>query len=388
MSYKTEKIFADAHGIDKAVALIRAGELVAIPTETVYGLAANAFDARAAASIFAAKERPAFDPLIVHVPRAWQSSATLIEEGIFSANSLGPGQQQVIDALINAFWPGPLTIVAPKSPRIPDVVTSGLQTVGVRMPDHPVTQVLLQRLELPLAAPSANRFGRISPTNADHVLDELDGRIPAVLDGGRCEVGVESTIARVELDGSLTILRPGGTSVEALRESLAFELKAPADQITINQDSRTMPTGGATHAMAAPGMLESHYAPAKGLLLMAPGTSAHLTRKNETTTTAFKNAVLAHCPAPRKVGYLVPTGNPQLHQKALESALGVPVRVESLSPKGDMVEAARNLFAAMRSLDDDNTLSCIIGESCADNTGIAFAINDRLTRASAKPEKK
>ncbi|NDE14458.1 threonylcarbamoyl-AMP synthase [bacterium] len=382
MSYKTEKLFADAHGIDKAIALIRAGELVAIPTETVYGLAANALDARAAASIFAAKERPAFDPLIVHVPRAWQSSAALIDEGILSDQAMGPRQQQVIDSLINAFWPGPLTIVAPKSTRIPDVVTSGLPTVGVRMPDHPVTQVLLQRLALPLAAPSANRFGRISPTSADHVLDELDGRIPAVLDGGRCEVGVESTIVSVERDGSLTVLRPGGTSVEALREALAFELKASPDLVRIH-DSRTKAANDAQLAMPAPGMLESHYAPAKGLLLMPPGTSAGLTRKDDANISSFREKVRAQCPDFTKVGYLVPSGNPQLHQKALESALGVPVRVESLSPKGDLVEAARNLFAAMRSLDSDTSLSCLVGEPCADDTGIAFAINDRLRRASA-----
>lgn len=384
MTQKTEKLFADAHGIDKALDLLKSGQLVAIPTETVYGLAANAFDASASASIFAAKERPAFDPLIVHVPRIWHSCAALIGEGIFSADTMGPLQQRVIDALINAFWPGPLTIVAPKSPNIPDIVTSGLPTVGVRMPDHPVTQVLLQRLGLPLAAPSANRFGRISPTSADHVIDELDGRIPAVLDGGRCDVGVESTIVAVGKDGGLTILRPGGVSAEALRDALSFELKSSPSSIHIHASASAGGDMAAKAPMMAPGMLESHYAPSKGMILMPAGTSAGLTRKDHDKVESFRNAVSARCAPPVKVGYLVPAGSPALHQKALESALGIPVRVESLSPKGDMVEAARNLFAALRSLDGDDSLSCIIGESCADDTGIACAINDRLRRASAK----
>ena len=379
MNLKTEKLFPDAYGIDKAIDLLNAGELVAIPTETVYGLAALALDANAAAGIFAAKERPAFDPLIVHVPRAWHSCAELIAANIFSPSKMGPHQQLVIDSLIRAFWPGPLTIVAPKSEKIPDVITSGLPTVGVRMPDHPVAQVLLQRLGQPLAAPSANRFGRISPTTADHVIDELDGRIAAVLDGGPCDVGVESTIVAVNQDGSLTVLRPGGVSIDALHRALAFELKTTsATTIEIQTNS-----SGSTPAQA-PGMMESHYAPGKTMFLMPPGTSRHLARRDAATIQQIKDAVAKMSPGALKIGYLVPTGSQALHQKAVESALGIPVTVKSLSPKGDMIEAARNLFASLRSLDDDISLSCIIAEPCPDDTGLAFAINDRLKRAAAR----
>ena len=377
MTLKTEKLFSDAYGIDRAIALLKSGQLVAIPTETVYGLAALALDANAAAEIFAAKERPAFDPLIVHVPRAWHSCAELIEADIFSPNKIGPHQQLVIDSLIRAFWPGPLTIVAPKSDKIPDIVTSGLGTVGVRMPDHPVAQVVLQRLGQPLAAPSANRFGRISPTTADHVIAELDGRIPAVLDGGRCDVGVESTIVAVESNGSLTVLRPGGVSVEALRAALAFELKSNADAIQI----QTL-AAGQVHSIQAPGMLENHYAPRKPMLLIAAGTSARLSKIDAENIEGIKKALRRFCPDALKVGYLVTSGSPAMHKRGLESALGLPVHVESLSPKGDMIEAARNLFAAMRKLDDDETLSCIIAEPCPNETGLAFAINDRLKRAA------
>ncbi len=378
MNIKTEKLFPDAYGLDKAIALLNAGELVAIPTETVYGLAALALNANAAAGIFAAKERPAFDPLIVHVPRAWQSSADLIAANIFSPTKLGLKQKTVIDALIRAFWPGPLTIVAPKSEKIPDVITSGLPTVGVRMPDHPVTQVLLQRLGQPLAAPSANRFGRISPTSADHVINELDGRIAAVLDGGPCDVGVESTIVAVGQDGSLTILRPGGVSIEALRHALTFELHT--NMISINIAT----TPGNSNSVQAPGMMDSHYAPRKRMHLLLPGTSVRLAQRDDAAIQLINDTVSRNCAGALKVGYLVPTGNPELHQKSVESALGIPVTVKCLSPKGDMVEAARNLFAAMRSLDDDANVSFILAESCPDDTGLAFAINDRLKRAASR----
>lgn len=382
----TERLNADAQGLDRAIELLNAGEQVGIPTETVYGLAANAFDASAAAGIFAAKERPSFDPLIVHVPRAWQSCATLIESGILAPAGLGPARQATMDALIRAFWPGPLTIVAPKSNLIPDVVTSGLSTVGVRMPDHPVTQVLLQRLGKPLAAPSANRFGRISPTSADHVISELDGRIAAVIDGGRCPVGLESTIVEVMPDGSLTVLRPGGISVEALQEALAFALPARALQVRLTSASvKQESANSASPALLAPGQLEQHYAPAKRLLLLPPSTSFHFNKLATGKAAELRSQIdRAAQSGTGKIGWLVQSGDPALHTKFLESALGRPVRVISLSIKGDEVEAARNLFAAMRTLDEDQTLALIVAEPCGSDTGLGFAINDRLRRASAK----
>ncbi len=387
---RTERLYANAEGLDRAIELLSAGEQVAIPTETVYGLAANAFDATATAGIFAAKERPSFDPLIVHVPRAWQSCAHLIEAEVLAPAGMGPRQQAVMDALIQAFWPGPLTIVAPKSPSIPDVVTSGLDTVGVRMPDHPVTQVLLQRLGKPLAAPSANRFGRISPTTADHVIAELDGRISAVLDGGHCPVGVESTIVDVAADGTITVLRPGGVSVEALQESMAFALADKSPEIRVKTVSLPGEMSGAssTPGLSAPGQLEQHYAPQKPLVLLAPGTSILLAKMDAGRSAQIKNEIAKAAAdsgaSQGKIGWLVQAGDPALHTKAIESALGRPVRVVSLSQKGDEVEAARNLFAAMRKLDDDEGLALIIAEPCSKETGLGFAINDRLRRASAK----
>ncbi|MEY4630974.1 MAG: hypothetical protein RIQ81_1094 [Pseudomonadota bacterium] len=389
---KTERLSADAQGLDRAIELLAAGAQVGIPTETVYGLAANAFDASAAAGIFAAKERPSFDPLIVHVPRAWQSCAALIEAGILAPAGLGPARQATMDALIRAFWPGPLTIVAPKSDLIPDVVTSGLPTVGVRMPDHPVTQVLLQRLGKPLAAPSANRFGRISPTTADHVIAELDGRIAAVLDGGRCPVGLESTIVELMPDGSITVLRPGGISVEALQEALAFALPGKALQVHVTRASiKHEGTDALKPSIQAPGQLEQHYAPSKRLLLFPPNTSFQFKKLSPEKAAELRGKIdgavnhTSPSSAARKIGWLVQSGDPALHTKFLESALGRPVRVISLSAKGDEVEAARNLFAAMRTLDEDQTLSVIVAEPCANDTGLAFAINDRLRRASSRP---
>lgn len=387
---RTEKLIADAAGLDRAIELLAAGKQVAIPTETVYGLAANAFDATATAGIFAAKERPSFDPLIVHVPRSWQSCAHLIEADILAPAGMGPRRQTVVDALIQAFWPGPLTIVAPKSSSIPDVVTSGLDTVGVRMPDHPVTQVLLQRLGKPLAAPSANRFGRISPTTADHVIAELDGRIAAVLDGGRCPVGLESTIVEVAPDGTITVLRPGGVSVESLQDAMTFALPGKAPEIKVKSVSVAGEKTGdaASKGLSAPGQLEQHYAPRKPLILMAPGTSIQLAKMDAARSQQIKSEILKAAAiagkSPAKIGWLVQSGDPGLHTKALESALGIPVHVFSLSHKGDEVEAARNLFAAMRKLDDNQDLALIIAEPCGQDSGLGFAINDRLRRASAR----
>ncbi|MCB0778636.1 MAG: threonylcarbamoyl-AMP synthase, partial [Flavobacteriales bacterium] len=186
-------------GTDLAAAagLLREGGVVAVPTETVYGLAANAFDPAAVLQVFAIKERPSFDPLIVHIGERREVDRVVRE--------LPPGAQ----ALMDAFWPGPLTLVLPRDPQVPDVVTSGLDTVGVRMPAHPMLRELLGRLDFPLAAPSANPFGYVSPTTAQHVADQLGERVPYILDGGPCVVGVESTILGYE-DGRWMLYRPGG----------------------------------------------------------------------------------------------------------------------------------------------------------------------------------
>jgi len=319
--------------LKEAARLLSAGELVAIPTETVYGLAANALDEAAVLKVFEAKQRPAFDPLIVHLHSMEQLSDVVRE--------IPPEAE----ALIKAFWPGPLTLVLPKHPRIPDLVTSGLDTVGVRMPAHPLTLELLRTLPFPLAAPSANPFGYVSPTTAQHVADQLGDRIPYILDGGPCEVGVESTILGLEPDDPLSTLdialrtyhwvlyRAGGVPVEAIEQLIG----------TVHpQLKHVLPV--------APGMLESHYAPRKPVFI---GDIAALLKEHQ-----GRAAVISFT---RK------------HEAW---------RCEVLSPSGDLNEAARHLFASLRALDASEAEVILAQVFPAE--GLGLAINDRLRRAAAK----
>lgn len=304
----------------RAARILREGGLVAIPTETVYGLAANAFDAEAVLRIFEVKQRPAFDPLIVHVHDRAQVDDVVAHVPLEA------------DALMKRFWPGPLTLVLPKSRRIPDIVTSGLDTVGVRMPAHPIAMELLRLLDFPLAAPSANPFGYVSPTTAQHVMDQLGDRIAYILDGGACTVGVESTIIGWE-DGVPVLYRPGGLPVEAIEEVVG----AVRPQV-----KHVLPV--------APGMIESHYAPRKPVFI---GDIAQLLN--------------AH---PERCGVISFTRDHGAW------------RNEVLSPRGDLGEAARNLFAALRALDTSEA-DVILAEVFPDE-GLGRAINDRLRRAAAK----
>lgn len=305
----------------RAMLLLSSGEVVAIPTETVYGLAANAFDPDAVLRIFEVKQRPAFDPLIVHVHDREQ-----VEQVV---SAIPPEAE----ALMDRFWPGPLTLVLPKTPRVPDIVTSGLDTVGVRMPAHPMTLALMRSLDFPLAAPSANPFGYVSPTTARHVADQLGEKIPYVLDGGACAVGVESTIIGWE-DGLPVLYRPGGLSLEAIEEVIG----AVRPQV-----KHVLPV--------APGMIESHYAPRRPLVV--GDVRALLDRYGD-----------------KRIGVL----SFREHFDA--------TRCETLSPSGDVNEAARNLFAAMRSLDASD-VDRILAEVFP-NEGLGRAINDRLRRAAAQ----
>lgn len=308
--------------IQKAADLLRAGELVAIPTETVYGLAANAFDSRAALRIFEAKRRPSFDPLIVHSSSLDQARAFLKEI---------PEEAAEIAA---AFWPGPLTLLLPRSERIPDVVTSGLPTVAVRVPRHPLSLQLLDALDFPLAAPSANPFGYISPTTATHVYEQLGDRIPYILDGGPCKVGVESTI--IGFDGHKTIVyRLGGMSVE--------ELQPFCREIELMPHSSSNPQ--------APGQLKSHYAPRIPLIIGDLHELLQQYNKEDVAVLSFRDTY------------------PEVHQF-------------TLSPAGDVQEAAQNLFKAMREL-DKLPVKVILAEQVPDY-GLGRAINDRLSRAAAR----
>lgn len=307
--------------VDRAADWLSKGACVGVPTETVYGLAANALDEAAVLKIFEAKQRPHFDPLIVHVAdkaAAEQFTTTIPEKA---------------KKLFTAFSPGPLTILLPKKKIIPDLVTSGLDTVGIRIPAHPLLQQLLRILPFPLAAPSANPFGYISPTTAAHVYAQLQGKIPYILDGGACAVGVESTI--IGFDGEQPILyRPGGLSLE--------QIEACAGPVLISTEPGSHP--------AAPGMLKSHYAPRKKLNWFT--NNAALTPR--TAIIGFDHYV----PGIAKENQFL------------------------LSPAGDLQEAARRLFAVMRELDASTFEEIMAVPFPA--TGIGLAINDRLRRAASE----
>lgn len=311
--------------IKLAKSLLEAGQLVAIPTETVYGLAANAYDAKAVSEIFRVKNRPSFDPLIVHIG-SWEQ----IREFVLDV-------PEAAQRLASRFMPGPLTLLLPKKDRIPDIVTAGSPQVAVRMPNHPLTIELLHSIDFPLAAPSANPFGYISPTTAQHVADQLEERVPYILDGGACTVGIESTILGFE-DGTPTIYRKGGLTIEMIEEEVG--------PVAIKPFSTSQPL--------APGMLQSHYAPK---ILLKIGRVREL-------LTGFD---------PNRAGLLVfrrpVPGVPEAHQVVL-------------SRNGDFAEAARNLFAGMRYLDGLD-LDVILAEPVPE-MGLGRAINDRLKRAAAR----
>lgn len=307
--------------ISLAKKLLESGELVAIPTETVYGLAANALDEKAVVKIFTTKARPHFDPLIVHVhsiEQAREYTLTFPEKA---------------KKLADLFWPGPLTLVMKKKLSIPDIVTSGLDTVGIRCPAHPLTLDLLRQLPFPLAAPSANPFGYISPTTADHVDAQLGEHIPYILDGGPCRVGVESTIVGFENNVPI-IYRQGGIAQEAI-ENMIGEVK--------NLYTSTK--------LLSPGQLESHYAPSKPFFL-------------------GNIAMMQQLPENSKAGILRFRGVATFPNEII------------LSETGDLEEAARNLFGALRQL-DLMEVTTILAEEVPDQ-GLGKAINDRLRRAATQ----
>jgi L-threonylcarbamoyladenylate synthase len=308
-----------------AVELLRKGEIVALPTETVYGLAAEALNPIAVAKIFEAKERPRFDPLIVHLPnRDWLEKIV----------NLPARDRQLILKLANKFWPGPFTMVLPKREIVPEIVTAGLDTVAVRISSDPVFAVIARELDKPLAAPSANRFGRVSPTTARHVLDELDGRIPLIIDAGPAQHGLESTIVAVR-ENSIDILRRGPITAEQLSE---FE------KINIVES--------ATQKISAPGQLPSHYAP-KTRLLLIDNANSFSQEKNQ------RVALLAWHP--------------------VESGKKFAA-VRRLSERLDLREAATNLFRYLRELDQSG-VDLIVAERVP-SRGLGAAILDRLERAS------
>ncbi|KAB2848074.1 MAG: threonylcarbamoyl-AMP synthase [Hyphomicrobiaceae bacterium] len=313
-------VAADEKAIARAARLLRDGQLVAFPTETVYGLGADAENGRAVARIFEAKGRPRFNPLILHV--ASVALAARIGE-------LSPLSRR----LAERFWPGPLTLVVPRAPRsaVSDLVTAGLDTIALRVPSHPVAAALLEAFAGPVAAPSANRSGHVSPTRAEHVAADLGGKVAMILDGGPVTIGLESTI--VELSGGTPrLLRPGALPRTEIESVLGTRLAAP---VSIETDRPV-----------APGMLESHYAPRAAI------------RLNQRTARPGE-ALLAFGAPP--AGHQGPIFN--------------------LSPEGDLIEAAANLFAALRKLDASG--APVIAVMPIPEEGLGEAINDRLRRAAA-----
>jgi L-threonylcarbamoyladenylate synthase len=304
--------------------LLKAGGLVAIPTETVYGLAANALDQEAVLQIFKTKNRPAFNPLIVHV-----NDISEFERYVVSV-------PKEIYRLAELFSPGPLTFVLPKKSVIPDIVTGGGETVALRIPKHPVALALLQNSGLPLAAPSANPFGYISPVTAAHVKESLEGKIPYILEGGACSIGVESTVVMMRGE-TLVVLRKGGIGLEELREVVS-DVRL---EVNLSSDPKS------------PGQLKSHYAPRVPFLL---GDLPALLHEH--------------------------AGKPIAVLSFEKSYAGADIVAnEVLSVSGDLTEAARNLFNAMRRLDRTD-VQVILAERVPDQ-GLGMAINDRLERAAA-----
>jgi L-threonylcarbamoyladenylate synthase len=312
----------------RAAEIIKKGGIVAFPTETVYGLGADAFNPLAVVRIFEVKKRPHFDPLIVHVAGRGDLEK-LVMEVPFKAIKL-----------IDRFWPGPLTVVLSKKENVPDIVTSGLPTVAVRMPNHPIALSLIEKSGCPIAAPSANPFGYISPTTAEHVQEQLGDQVDLILDGGPCEVGVESTIVSF-LEERPKLLRPGGISLEEI------ELTIGPVEITLVEDTPS-----------APGMLSRHYAPQTPISIQCSEGNLNAYQGKKIGLLAFRK--------PRDV---------------LKFS-----HVEVLSREGDLREAAANLFSSIRHLDSLG-LDLILAESVPE-TGLGRAIMDRLRRASSQGESK
>ena len=307
----------NTNNIDLAAQYIKDGKLVAFPTETVYGLGANALNPLAVAKIFEIKERPSFDPLIIHI-----SNINLLEKLILKTD-------ERIYKLAEKFWPGPLTMVLPKSKIVPDIVTSGLSTVGIRMPDNDIALELITKAECPIAAPSANKFGRISPTTAAHVKKQLPN-IDYILDGGKTSVGIESTIIKLTEFG-FQILRDGIITKVELEKFVPFDGNSEVENYS------------------APGMLKSHYSPKKKFLI------ADNVKLNIDKT---------------KAGLISFSGE-------LENDFLKVIRV---SEKKDLKDYAVNLFEAMHSFEDDDEIEIIIAEPVSE-TGIGKAIMDRLKKA-------
>lgn len=329
---KTELMPVTAASIALGASLMSEGKLVAFPTETVYGLGADALNGKAVLKIFEAKGRPADNPLIAHIS---------------DKRELAPLVARVDERaqkLMDAFWPGPLTMVFPKSSLIPDAVSAGLSTVAVRMPSHPAARMLIRALGRPIAAPSANRSGKPSPTTAAHVFEDMDGRIPLILDGGPCGVGVESTV--LDLSGDVpTLLRPGGITAEMLREYLPDLAIHPAVLHPLQSSAEAR----------SPGMKYKHYAPNASIVIVRGTPEQIAARYDASAASGKKTAILCADRAPYGDRFVYELGH-------------------------DAGEMASRLFAALRAMDDDGVEAAFSEQTPTD--GVGLALTNRLLRAA------
>ncbi|MGE3727632.1 MAG: L-threonylcarbamoyladenylate synthase [Candidatus Sericytochromatia bacterium] len=354
MTHTTSILSPTPEHLAQAALLLQNGEVVAMPTETVYGLAASLWQEAGLMRVFASKERPQFDPLIVHLSAEMAADANLMAT-LVDFGQISLIWQKQVAALKAAFWPGPLTLVLPKTAKVPDLATSGLATIALRVPAHPVAQALIQATGAPLAAPSANRFGRISPTTAQAVYEELAGRIPLILDGGPCEVGLESTVLGWDARQNPQILRPGQISAAEISQILGTEVhEAALHPVEIQ----------------APGMLKNHYAPRKPLFLLPENW------RLENKQILPENPAGLQLAAP-KAGFLLLEGDAE----ALSSDLLCPV--VTLSKNGSRADCARQLFAALRHL-DASSADFLWAEIPSDTEGLGYAIANRLSKAAFK----
>ena len=337
---ETQGLPASGEALELAAALLRAGQLVGFPTETVYGLGANALDAQAVLRIFAAKGRPADNPLIVHV---WAREQL---DGICDVPPLA-------DRLMDAFWPGPLTLLMPRKPAIPDAVTASLPTVAVRMPSHPVAAALLRACGLPIAAPSANRSGKPSPTTAEHVRVDMDGRIPLILDGGSCDVGVESTVLDI-CHGTPCILRPGGVTKGML--------EAVVGEVTV-AGSVLRPLQAGEQALS-PGMRYKHYSP-DGQVTLVEGAEQDVVAA---LATLYRHAEAA--------GHRACVMCFSEHVSALTAC-----HPHDIGSRANPEEVAHRLFDTLRRLDEER-MEAIFSEVVPPE-GMGLAVMNRLGRAAA-----
>ncbi len=338
---------AGRHALARAAEVLRSGGTVAFPTETVYGLGANALDAKAVEGIFLAKQRPSWDPLIVHV-----SDAAMLDTVV-------TGASEAARRLMAAFWPGPLTLLLPRQPAVPDAVTAGRPLVAVRMPVHPVARALITAAGVPVAAPSANRFGHTSPTTAQHVLDDLDGRIDLLLDGGPAWCGMESTVIEVA-DRKIVLYRPGAVPVE--------EIEAVAGPVILYlpPENQNVPT----ESLPSPGVGMRHYAPNASVVPIEVGNGAEIDQQAQ-----WLRAVRELSATHANTGVMLPTGWP-----LPETFTGQ--RYE-WGAWGNDRELAQRFFTGLRALDAMEVERILCAMPAA--SGLGAAIQDRLLKAARKP---